>query len=106
MRCLLLHCDLLHLIKQSYLISNLVFSWAYQSSHAWFDLSSWLDAGIGSGGSFASAAARALIDLPDWDAEAIGECCWVLGRLTVFTASSIWFEDVFIRILCNLFSTN
>ncbi|KAG0627723.1 hypothetical protein M758_2G223200 [Ceratodon purpureus] len=29
--------------------------------------------GIGSGGSYASAAARALIDLPDWDAEAIAK---------------------------------
>lgn len=37
-------------------------------------LPSCLIPGIGSGGSYASAAARALIDLPDWDAEAIGEC--------------------------------
>lgn len=33
-----------------------------------------VNAGIGSGGSYASAAARALIDLPDMDAETIGEC--------------------------------
>jgi len=43
------------------------------------NFSAWLIPGIGSGGSYASAAARALIDLPDWDAEAIGQCAWMLG---------------------------
>lgn len=41
--------------------------------------------GIGSGGSYALAAARALLDLPDMDAETIGQCAWFLTSISLLT---------------------
>jgi hypothetical protein len=41
--------------------------------------------GIGSGGSYALAAARALLDLPDMDAETIGQCAWFLTSIPLLT---------------------
>jgi hypothetical protein len=41
--------------------------------------------GIGSGGSYALAAARALLDLPDMDAETIGQCVWFLTSIPLLT---------------------
>jgi ATP-dependent HslUV protease subunit HslV len=51
--------------------------------------------GIGSGGSYALAAARALIDLPDFDAEAVArKALKIAAGICVYTNENVILESI------------
>lgn len=51
--------------------------------------------GIGSGGAFALSAARALVDIPGMDAEAIArKAMRIAGEICVYTNASITLEKI------------